>query len=125
MSTTTGLVKKSITSPDEVRDMPNARLELVKVDDVLFGRLTTQPGWRWSESVKPIAQTDSCELPHQLYVLSGALHVRMDDGSEIDLVSGDVAVIPAGHDAWVVGDEPCVMLDFGDGDDGYATPPSS
>lgn len=125
MSTTTGILKKSIESPDEVRDMPNARLEIVKIEDTVLGRLIAQPGWKWSESVKPIAQTESCEVPHQLYVLSGALHVKMDDGTELDLVGGDVVVIPEGHDAWVVGDEPCVMLDFGDDDDGYATSPSS
>lgn len=124
MSTTTGFVK-SIDSPDEIREMPNARLDLVKVDDLVVGRLVAQPGWKWSESVKPIAQTDSCEVPHQLYVLSGALHVQLDDGTELDLVRGDIAIIPAGHDAWVVGDEPCAMLDFSDEDDGYATPPAS
>ncbi len=122
--TTTSLTKKSVNTPDEVRDMPNARIEFVTVGDVLFGRMIAQPGWKWSESVKPIAQTESCEFPHQLYVVSGALHVQMDDGAELDLVEGDVAVIAPGHDAWVVGDEPCVMVDFGDQDADYAKPPS-
>lgn len=116
--------KKSINTPDEVREIPNARLEFVKLGDTLFGRMIAQPGWKWSDSVKPIAQTDSCEFPHQLHVLSGALHVKMDDGTELDLVTGDVAVIAPGHDAWVIGDEPCVMVDFGDDDADYATPPS-
>lgn len=123
MSTTTEIAKKSITTPDEVREFPNGRLEIVNVGDVIFGRMVVQPGWRWSESVKPIAQTDSCLLPHQLFVESGSLHILMDDGTELDLVAGDVAVIPSGHDAWVVGDEPCVMVDFGEDDADYATGP--
>ena len=125
MTTTASLTKKSINTPDEVRDLPNARLEFVTVGDVLFGRMIAQPGWSWSSSVKPIAQTHSCEFPHQLYVVSGALHVKMDDGAELDLVAGDVAVIAPGHDAWVVGDEPCEMVDFGDLDADYGTPPQA
>jgi hypothetical protein len=125
MSTTLSTAKKSIDAPDEVREIPKARLELVKLGDTLFGRMIAQPGWKWSESVKPIAQTESCEFPHQLYVMSGALHIETDDGTVLDLVSGDVAVIAPGHDAWVVGDEPCVMIDFGDDDADYATPPSN
>lgn len=125
MTTTTNLAKRSIDEPDEVREFPNGRLEIVKVGDVQFGRMVVQPGWRWSESVKPIAQTDSCAFPHQLYVVSGQLHVRMDDGAEVDLAPGDVAVIAPGHDAWVVGDDPCVMLDFGDDDADYATSATS
>jgi hypothetical protein len=125
MSTTITTEKKSINTPDEVREMPNARLAFVKLGDTLFGRMIAQPGWKWSDSVKPIAQTDSCEFPHQLYVVSGALHVKMDDGTELDLVAGDVAVIAPGHDAWVVGNEPCEMVDFGDDDIDYATPPKA
>jgi quercetin dioxygenase-like cupin family protein len=87
--------------------------------------MVAEPGWKWSESVKPIAQTDSCEFPHQLYVVSGSLHVKMDDGAELDLIAGDVALIAPGHDAWVIGDEPCVMVDFGDDDADYATAPTS
>jgi hypothetical protein len=120
MSTTTNITKKSITSPDEVREFPKGRLELVNVGAVVFGRMIVEPGWKWSDSVKPLAQTDSCEVPHQLYVESGALHVKMDDGTEVDLVA-----IAPGHDAWVVGDEPCVMVDFADEDDDYAKPSSN
>jgi len=124
MSTTLSTAKKSINTPDEVREIPNARLEFVKLGDTLFGRMIAQPGWKWSDSVKPIAQTDSCEFPHQLYVVSGALHVKMDDATELDLVAGDFAVIAPGHDAWVIGRVPCVMVDFGDDDADYATPSS-
>jgi hypothetical protein len=120
MSTTASAYKKSIATPDEVREFPNGRLEVVNVGDLVFARMTVQPGWSWSSSVKPLAQTDSCEFPHETYVLSGALHVKMDDGTELDLTAGDVAVIGPGHDAWVVGDEPCVLIDFADEDDEYA-----
>ena len=122
MTTTTTAAKRSIDTPDEVREFDKGRLELVVLDGVTFGRAVFEPGWRWSESVKPIAQTDSCELPHRGFVTSGALHVQMDDGTELDVTAGDVVVIPAGHDAWVVGDEACVMYDFGGDDDDYAKP---
>jgi hypothetical protein len=76
------------------------------------GRATFQPGWRWSTSVKPLAKTESCQAPHFQYHLAGILHVRMDDGTEYDCKSGDVSLLPSGHDAWVVGDEPVVVVDF-------------
>lgn len=123
MSARISLAKKSINAPDEVREFPNGRLELLQVGDVNFGRMTVQPGWSWSGSVKPLAQTDSCTFPHKAFVLSGALHVKMDDGTELDLVAGDVATIEPGHDAWVVGDQPCVMVDFADVDVDYASSP--
>jgi ethanolamine utilization protein EutQ (cupin superfamily) len=122
MSLTTSVSKKSILDPDEVREMPNGKLEIVTVGDLVFGKATFQPGWRWSESVKPIAQTESCELSHYGYIVSGALHVRMDDGAELDLTAGDVVVISPGHDGWVTGDEACVMYDFGGQDADYAKP---
>jgi quercetin dioxygenase-like cupin family protein len=75
-------------------------------------RLTLEPGWRWSEHVKPTVGTQSCDIEHFGYCISGRLRVRMDDGTEGEMRSGDVDMIPAGHDAWVVGDEPFVGLDF-------------
>ena len=122
MSTTTAPQKKSIDSPDEVRTFEKGRIELVTIGDMTFGRTRFEPGWRWSEHVKPIAGTASCEFAHATYVASGSLHVVMDDGTELDGSAGDVLVIPPGHDAWVTGDEPCVMLDFGGEDEGYAKP---
>ena len=122
MSTISSVTKKSIESPDEVREFDKGRIELVSIGDLEFARTVFEPGWKWSESVKPIAQTDSCEFPHQLFVESGSLHIRMDDGSELDLVPGDVAVIEPGHDAWVAGRETCVMYDFGGNDRDYAKP---
>lgn len=80
--------------------------------DALITREVAEPGWRWSTDVKPIVGTDFCRAFHQLFVVSGHLHVVMEDGAEFDVRAGDAAVIPPGHDAWVVGDEPCDMLDF-------------
>jgi len=103
--------QKSLNTPDETRKFPHGQLEVATLSGVTFGRATFQPGWRWSESVKPIAKTDSCQAPHTQYVISGRLHVRMDDGSEQEYGPGDVGIIPPGHDAWVVGNEPWVAID--------------
>jgi hypothetical protein len=84
----------------------------VKIAGVIVGRARLEPGWRWSESVKPIVGTDSCEAAHFQYHLSGVLRVRMDDGTEFECRAGDVCLIPPGHDAWVVGDEPVEVVDF-------------
>jgi hypothetical protein len=117
MTTTQQTTKRSLSEPDEVVEMPKGRLEIVKIGEAVFGRAVFEPGWRWSEHVKPVAKTASCEFPHALYVTSGALHVQMDDGTELDLVAGDVAVIAPGHDAWVVGDEPVIGYDHGAAED--------
>jgi hypothetical protein len=103
---------KSFGSPDEVREFPNGRLELVKIGGATVGRAILQPGWSWSSSVKPIAKTKSCEAAHFQFHVSGTLRVRMDDGSEFDCKAGDVSLLPPGHDAWVVGNEPAVVVDF-------------
>jgi hypothetical protein len=104
--------KKNLDHAEEIREFPNGRVELVTIGDVTFGRGTFQPGWKWSKSVKPIAMTDSCLAPHTQYHISGRLHVRMDDGTEMEYGPGDVGVIPPGHDAWVVGNEPVIVIDF-------------
>lgn len=104
--------RKSLSSPDEVRKFPKGKLELSTVAGVTFGRATFEPGWKWSDSVRPIAQTDSCLLSHTQYVISGRLRVRMDDGNETEFGPGDVGVIPPGHNAWVVGNEPVVAIDI-------------
>lgn len=121
MATATAM-KRGIGTPDEVREFPNGRMEIVTLGGVVFGRAVFEPGWKWSESVKPIAGTESCEFPHQGYVESGSLHIAMDDGTSLDVTAGDVVVIAPGHDAWTVGDEPCVMYDFGTEDADYAKP---
>lgn len=104
--------KKNLSQPDEQREFPKGKLELSTLEGVTFGRATLQPGWRWSESVKPIAQTDSCEAAHLQYHVSGRLHVVMDDGSEMDFDPGDISFLPPGHDAWVVGEDPVVVIDI-------------
>src|ERR687898_3610723 len=103
---------KNMGSPDEVRSFDNGRMDVVTLDNVTVGKATFEPGWRWSKHVKPIAGTDSCQVPHVGYVVSGRMHVRMDDGSEQEVGPGTAVTIPPGHDAWIVGDEACTMLDF-------------
>jgi mannose-6-phosphate isomerase-like protein (cupin superfamily) len=107
------LEKKSFHAPDERRTPPNTTMDTVRFGDRTVARITYQPGWRWTKDIKPAAGSDLCQINHFLYVLSGRTHVVMADGTEIDLGPGDVATVPAGHDGWVVGDEPCVFLDFG------------
>jgi quercetin dioxygenase-like cupin family protein len=114
---------KSLNSPDETRPFAaKGRAEIVHVGGMVVGRGVFEPGWRWSEHVKPIAQTDSCQAAHAGYVLSGRMHVRMDDGTEGEVGPGDVMVAGPGHDAWVVGDEPCIFVDFGASIGEYAKP---
>ena len=85
---------------------------MVSVAGITLQRETLQPGWRWSEHVKPNVGNDSCQKRHLKYIVSGRQHVVMDDGTEMELVPGDFAVIEPGHDAWVVGDEPNVLLEM-------------
>ncbi len=103
---------KSFVKPDEVREFPLGRLELVTIGGATVGRATLKPGWKWSNSVKPIAKTQSCEASHFQYHVSGTLRVKMDNGEEFDCGPGDVSLLPLGHDAWVVGSEPVVIVDF-------------
>ena len=104
--------KKSFNKPEEVREFPKGRLELINVGGVAIGRVTFQPGWKWSTSLQPIAKTKSCEAPHFQYHVAGVLMVKMDDGTEYECDPGDISLLPSGHDAWVVGDEPVVVVDF-------------
>jgi hypothetical protein len=102
----------SFRVPDETRVFPHGRAEIVKVGGAEIGRLVFEPGWRWSNDVKPIAATASCEAPHFQYHVSGQLAILMDDGMELIAGPGDVTSLPSGHDAWVVGDEPVVVVDW-------------
>jgi len=97
-------------SPDEVREFHNGKAEILQVGDAEIGRLVLEPGWRWSNDVKPIAQTESCEAPHFQYHVAGRLAIRMDDGTEFVAGPGDITSLPKGHDAWVLGDEPVVVV---------------
>jgi hypothetical protein len=103
---------KDLSSPDETRPFPKGKIEVVNLGGVTIGRGTFEPGWKWSECVKPLAGTDSCQAAHTGYIVSGRMHVVMDDGSEDELAPGSAVVIPPGHDAWIVGDEACVFIDF-------------
>jgi hypothetical protein len=103
---------KNFNKPEEVRNFPNGKVELVKVGGALIGRAVFEPGWKWSTSVQPLVKTKSCEAPHYQYHVSGTLKVVMDDGSEFECKAGDVSLFPTGHDAWVVGNEPVVVVDF-------------
>jgi len=103
---------KSFDKPDEVRTFPKGRLELIKIGGATIGRAIFEPGWRWSTSVQPLAKTKSCEAPHFQYHVSGTIRIVMDDGTELECKAGDVSLLPVGHDAWVVGDEPVVVVDF-------------
>ena len=114
--------KRSLEDPDEVMAFPNGRVHLVSVEGTAFDRAVFQPGWRWSNDVKPTAKTESCEFEHRFIVTEGSLHVRMDDGSELDVGPGDAAVIPPGHDAWVSSDVPCVMVGIDGADKDFGKP---
>ena len=103
---------KSLDRPDEVRTFDKGKLEIINIGGRTVGRATFQPGWRWSNSVKPLVNTKSCEAPHFQYHISGTLRVKMDDGAEKDFKAGDVSLLESGHDAWVIGDEPVVIVDF-------------
>lgn len=115
------LAGKRFESPDELREFVGGmgHIELVDLNGHAVGRGTFKPGWRWSEHVKPIAGTDSCQVEHIGYVIEGRMALKMDDGSEREFGPGDTFHMPPGHDAWIVGDESCVILDFG-GLKGYA-----
>lgn len=103
---------KRFDNPDEVREFPNGRLELITVGGATVGRAIFEPGWKWSESLQPMMNTKSCAAPHFQYHVSGVLKVLMDDGDELECGPGDVSLLPSGHDAWVVGDAPAVVVDF-------------
>ena len=103
---------KTFARADETRTFPHGRAEILKIGGGEVGRLVFEPGWRWSDHVKPIAKTASCEAPHFQYHVSGRLAIRMDDGTEIIAGPGDITSLPGGHDAWVVGNEPVVVIDW-------------
>jgi hypothetical protein len=111
-STMQKVEQKNFSKPDEVRSFPKGKVELVKIGGATVGRAIFEPGWKWSTSVQPLAKTKSCEAPHFQYHVSGTIEVLMDDGTRTTLRAGDVSLLPTGHDAWVVGNEPVVVVDF-------------
>jgi hypothetical protein len=104
--------KKSFNEADEVRNAGRLRTESVTIGSFKYLHNTAQPGWSWSEDVKPLAKTETCQVRHLIYMISGRIRTRMADGTELDFSAGDVGAIPPGHDGWTLGDEPAVWLDL-------------
>jgi len=107
-----GVEIKDFSAPEEVRRPERATVEVVKVGECEIGRFTFEPGWRWSECIKPVVGTESCQVEHVGYVVSGSLRIRHDDGSTGDITPGTVYRIAPGHDGWNLGDVPCVVVEF-------------
>jgi quercetin dioxygenase-like cupin family protein len=106
-------VKKNFDHPDETRPIKKGKVEVLNMGPGLpVMRATFEPGWKWSECVKPVAKTESCQVPHLVYVVSGRIAIQMDDGQTVEYGPGDVGLIPPGHDAWVLGNEPFVNIDY-------------
>ena len=112
MATLTRAESKNFTNPEETRTFPKGRLDIVNVGGTTMGRARFEPGWKWSQDVKPIAGTESCQAAHLGNVISGEMTVVMDDGSTMRMRAGEAFSIPPGHDAWIEGNEPCVVVDF-------------
>jgi hypothetical protein len=106
------MIKKSFDSPDERRTPDKTVVDVVTLGDVQAARLTLEPGWRWSECIKPVVGTDSCQARHVGIVRTGRMHVVQDDGTEEEIGRGEPYLIAPGHDAWVVGDETFVGYEF-------------
>jgi hypothetical protein len=107
-----GAIKKSFDAPDETRTPDKTEIHVVDLDGLKAAQITLQPGWRWSERIKPLVGTDSCEVHHEGTLVQGRMHIRHDDGTEIEIGPGDAYVVSPGHDAWVLGDEPAVSFEF-------------
>ena len=105
------LESKSHGSPDEVRSPAKTRVEIVRLESFTFGRFNFEPGWRWSECIKPVVKTDSCQLSHAGYAVSGRMTVRMQDGTQKTIAAGESYTIPPGHDAWIEGNVPFVAIE--------------
>ncbi len=112
---------RSHDSPDETRTPEKTKVEIVRLEGYTIGRLSFEPGWRWSECLKPVMKTDSCQLSHVGYVVSGSLTVQLGDGTQQTLNAGASYTIPPGHDAWVEGNEPFVGIEVLSADQ-YARP---
>jgi class 3 adenylate cyclase len=106
------LQRRRFSEPSDVRTFPHGKIEIVELDDTVVGRMIYEPGWRWSTDIKPIAGGETCQYHHFGVSTSGVLRVQLPDGTELEINPGDVFEIPPGHDAWVVGDEPWVSIDF-------------
>ena len=116
-----GVERRDFAAPDETRTPDKTTVELVNIAGGQIGRYTFAPGWRWSECIKPVVNTDSCQVEHVGICLSGTLHVKHDDGTELDVKPGEVYRIAPGHDGWNEGSEPAVVVEF-QGAANYAKP---
>ena len=103
---------RDFTAPDETRTPDKTTVELVNLAGGQVGRYTFQPGWSWAECIKPVVGTESCQVEHIGYMVAGSFHIKHEDGTDVDVKAGDVYRIAPGHDAWVVGDEPAVFVEF-------------
>jgi hypothetical protein len=103
---------KNLSETKEVRTFNHAKVELVNLAGNTIGRFRLEKGWKWSNDIKPIVKTEWCEATHVQYIISGKYHMKMKDGSEFELGPGDAGYVPPGHDAWVVGDEPLIGIEF-------------
>jgi uncharacterized RmlC-like cupin family protein len=104
--------KKSLNQPEKTQNIGRVKVESITIGALNYARDTAAPGWQWSKDVKPVAKTESCQVNHVIYMISGRLHVRMDDGKEVEFNPGDMGAIPSGHDGWTVGDKPAVWLEI-------------
>jgi hypothetical protein len=104
--------RKDFNASDETRTFEKGKVDLINIGGGVVGRLTLEPGWRWSLHVKPVAKTEWCEAPHFQYHLTGRLGIKMQDGTELEAGPGEVTALPQGHDAWVVGNESVVLIDW-------------
>ena len=107
-----GVQSRDFGSPDETRTPAKTQVDIVRMGEATIGRFAFEPGWRWSECIKPIVGTDSCQVHHVGTATAGRLHVEHEDGSVLEVGPGDAYIIEPGHDAWVVGDERFVGLEF-------------
>lgn len=107
-----GTSRKSFASPDETRALDKTRVDVVTIGPTKVARMTLEPGWRWSQCVKPVVGTDACQARHVGTIISGSMHVKHGDAAELDLDAGDAYVIEPGHDAWVTSAEPVVGYEF-------------
>lgn len=106
------LQRRRFNEATDVRRFPHGHIDVVEMDDHIVGRMVYEPGWRWSSDIKPIAGGEACQFHHLGYTVSGRLRVQMPDGTELETGPDEVFELPPGHDAWVVGDEPWVAIDF-------------
>ena len=107
------LQKKSINVPDETRTFLKGKLDITTIGDTTLGNIFLEPGWSWEKCIKPLVKTDSCQASHTLYVISSRIRFKMNDGNEVEYGPGDLAYIPPGHNAWVVGNDPFKGVEFG------------